>query len=558
MREGLCENFGACELANNRERQRIEDGGAFACRNPACGKPLQEGVGDGGDRRKWPLPLVLGGAAFLACAAALGGWFVLRPAQLPVDNKPKIASDRPIGAAPSDGGKRDVSQPPTIPAVVQQIQAKPSETVPPPPSRERILRLAGSNTIGAELAPALVKEFLLSRGAAHIERRQMGDGEYAISADMDGKPVEATITAHGSATGFKALADGSADIADSSRPISPKEEQQLQAAGIGRDVGSEYVIGMDGIAIIANKSNPVGTLTIEQLARLFAGEAKWKDVGGPESCQDVGIYARDENSGTWELFNLFVLRGGQKSRVLSPSATRFEDSQLLSDRVATDPCGIGFDGLPYVAGNRLLAIQAVNRAYQPTLYTIRTEIYPLSRRLFMYTPKFSRNIEVSRFLQFVASTAGKHIVQEIGFISDEVTPPQHEDIPPLDPRYPKLFTLLGPHEPLSTTILFRTGIDSLDSKAYADLTAIEQMFRQRGLPPRSLVLIGHADSSGSHAMNCELSQRRAAVVERELTKLGLFATDVKGFCDDVPVASNDTDEGRQKNRRVELWIPTHL
>lgn len=450
------------------------------------------------------------------------------------------------------------ASPISAPAVAAVVVPAPATSSDPAPSANQMLRFAGSNTIGAELAPALVKGFLASRGATNVATSKIAAEEIVISAQLDGRSIEVSLAAHGSSTGFAALGQKAADIANASRPISEKEEAQLQSAGVDHDAGSEFVIGQDGIAIIVNRGNPVTTLTIDQLGRLFSGQAKWQDVGGPASCQDVGIYARDRNSGTWELFDLNVLHAGKTPLALSPAALRFEDSQLLSDRVAIDPCGIGFLGLPYVAGNRLLSVEAIGRAYLPTLYTIRTGIYPLSRRLYMYTPKFSTNIEVSRFLKFAGSPAGQRVVQDIGFISNDIKPPAAADVPAQARVYQKLFSAANPHQPLSTIIKFQIGGNTLDAKAQADLGAIEQYFRQNNLPGKSIVLIGHADSSGPHAVNCDLSLRRAELVQKEFLKLGLTASDVKGFCDDVPLASNETEAGRQQNRRVEIWIPARF
>jgi len=519
-----------------------------ACLTLACSSGIAFGVNvDASGASVMPRPLGQQSVFMLAAAPATSD-FPSGP--ISTGSSPSLPPSTPTSRPPAQAAYPASRTPPlTSPSVT---------AVSPAPASDQMLRFAGSNTIGAELAPALVKGFLTSRGATDVVTHKLAAEEVTISALLDGKPVAVSIAAHGSATGFTALGQKAADIADASRPISEKEQGQLQSAGVGPDAGSEFVIGQDGIAVIVNRGNPVTTLTIDQLGRLFSGQATWQDVGGPASCQTVGIYARDGNSGTWELFDLNVLHTGKTPLALSPTASRFEDSQVLSDRVATDPCGIGFIGLPYVDGNRLLSIEAIGRPYLPTLYTIRTGIYPLSRRLYMYTPKFSTNIEVSRFLKFANSPAGQRVVQDIGFISNDITPPSVADVPALAPAYQKLFSATKPYQPLSTTIKFQAGGGTLDAKAQADLGAIEQYFGQNNLPGKNIVLIGHADSSGPRAVNCDLSLRRAELVQKELLKLGLSASVVKGFCDDVPLASNETEAGRQQNRRVEVWIPARL
>lgn len=67
---------------------------------------------------------------------------------------------------------------------------------------------------------------------------------------------------------------------------------------------------------------------------------------------------------------------------------------------------------------------------------------------------------------------------------------------------------------------------------------------------------GHTDSRGSHDLNARLSQARADSVMRYLTEHGIAGArlESKGYGPDKPIDTNDTDEGRQKNRRVEFHI----
>ena len=73
--------------------------------------------------------------------------------------------------------------------------------------------------------------------------------------------------------------------------------------------------------------------------------------------------------------------------------------------------------------------------------------------------------------------------------------------------------------------------------------------------PRLRVIIeGHTDSVGSDEYNMELSGRRAGAVSKYLVSKGIDSTrlQAKGLGETQPIASNDTEEGRAKNRRVEL------
>jgi len=68
---------------------------------------------------------------------------------------------------------------------------------------------------------------------------------------------------------------------------------------------------------------------------------------------------------------------------------------------------------------------------------------------------------------------------------------------------------------------------------------------------------GHTDSDGSDEYNQVLSEKRANSVKNFLVSQGVNAEiTTKGYGESKPVASNDTAEGKQKNRRVEIIIPT--
>jgi hypothetical protein len=71
-----------------------------------------------------------------------------------------------------------------------------------------------------------------------------------------------------------------------------------------------------------------------------------------------------------------------------------------------------------------------------------------------------------------------------------------------------------------------------------------------------VLVVGHTDSVGSDAYNQGLSERRAASARSYLIGAGLESGRVRavGMGENEPIASNDTDAGRQQNRRVEIAI----
>ena len=72
----------------------------------------------------------------------------------------------------------------------------------------------------------------------------------------------------------------------------------------------------------------------------------------------------------------------------------------------------------------------------------------------------------------------------------------------------------------------------------------------------AVVVQGHTDSTGSDAHNQELSERRAGSVEAQLVQRGVDRERITsiGYGEGSPVASNESDHGRQLNRRVEILL----
>jgi OOP family OmpA-OmpF porin len=94
----------------------------------------------------------------------------------------------------------------------------------------------------------------------------------------------------------------------------------------------------------------------------------------------------------------------------------------------------------------------------------------------------------------------------------------------------------------------------------ADLTAEGRSILDRGAamlegnPGTRVEIVGHTDSRGSDEYNQGLSDRRAESVRAYLESKGIAANrlSASGRGESAPIASNDTDEGRAQNRRVEL------
>ncbi|MGE8153381.1 substrate-binding domain-containing protein [Pseudomonas vancouverensis] len=421
----------------------------------------------------------------------------------------------------------------------------------PIPDQGPALRIQGSNTIGAALGPALVEGLLQEQGLRNIHREATDTAnELRLVGENDqGKQVIVEVAAHGSSTGFAALKNANADLAASSRPIKDSELASLKSLGDLKSPSAEQVIAIDGLAIIVHPDNPLHLLDTEQLARIFSGEVKtWEEIGGKGGA--IHLYARDDQSGTYDTFKELVLASHGKN--LGNGAKRFESSEQLSDSVSADPQAIGFIGLPYVRQARAVAIvDGQSQAMLPLNNLIATEDYPLSRRLFFYLPPTGKNPWANALAAFAQSPKGQAIVAANGFIAQTV---QAMTVTP-NALMPEGYQSLSRHaQRLSVNFRFEEGSATLDNKARQDLARVLDFIKQNQKTQGQVTLVGFGDAKSDPARADLLSKLRAMAVRRELVKSGVVFRDIRGFGAQMPVATNNEDEGRIRNRRVEVWV----
>jgi len=103
-------------------------------------------------------------------------------------------------------------------------------------------------------------------------------------------------------------------------------------------------------------------------------------------------------------------------------------------------------------------------------------------------------------------------------------------------------------------LIFAQAQAKIEPSSYDELDKIVTMLET--YPKMVIQLEGHTDNRGTPKLNAKLSQDRADAVRKALVTRGLEEgrLTAKGYGQDVPIADNKTDDGRQKNRRVQFKI----
>ena len=173
-------------------------------------------------------------------------------------------------------------------------------------------------------------------------------------------------------------------------------------------------------------------------------------------------------------------------------------------------------------GIKALAISDGPNAISPSSFTVATEDYPLSRRLFFYTPAQTLNRHVQEFIEFALSKDGQNIADQVGFVGQNL-----------------IAVSSNHHQRLNFNFRFESGSTHLDNKALGDIDRLVTLLHDPTFAGRTVLLNGYTDNQGNPAKNLLLSLLRAQVVARGLKARGIANFLPKGFGAENPVASDN-------------------
>ncbi|MCL4561454.1 MAG: phosphate ABC transporter substrate-binding protein [Chloroflexi bacterium] len=272
---------------------------------------------------------------------------------------------------------------------------------------------AGQAATPSAGTPALEAAYIENKGSDTIVNLALAWAERYQELHSE---IRISVTGGGSGTGIAALINGTVDIANASRQISPEEIKEAGAKGI-KPV--EFVIARDAIGVIVNPKNPVKQLTLPQISAIYKGEiTNWKEVGGED--RPIVRLSRETNSGTHVYFLETVVRLGSSTdkSIFSPDTLLLPSSEGIIAEVRDNPNAIGYDGLGYITPEvKTLGVAKDDRSpfVLPSVATVNSNQYPIARDLYMYTGKPPEGA-VKTYLDWILSPEAQKIVQELGFV----------------------------------------------------------------------------------------------------------------------------------------------
>lgn len=231
---------------------------------------------------------------------------------------------------------------------------------------------------------------------------------------MAKKPGTAiAVTGGGSGTGIAAMINKTCDIANSSRDMKAAEVEKAMSKGVDP---KRIVVAIDGLCIITNGQNPVKKLTMDQIGKIYRGEATdWSQVGGASG--PIALYGRQSNSGTYDFMKEVVMKGEYSSALKSMNG----NAQII-EAIKQDRSGIGYVGVGYVKDIAGITVLDVARNPSTGYYSplnsadVKSGKYPVSRPLNQYLNGTPTGI-VKEFIEFQLSPEGQAIVEKEGFFA---------------------------------------------------------------------------------------------------------------------------------------------
>jgi phosphate transport system substrate-binding protein len=272
-------------------------------------------------------------------------------------------------------------------------------------------------------APGGGREYIENKGSDTLVNLALA---WAERYQEENPLVQISVTGGGSGTGIAALINGTVDIANASRAISPEEQALAETNGIEP---VEFVVARDAIAVIVNPRNPVDRLTLEQVSAIYTGAIdNWREVGGED--RPIVRLSRETNSGTHVYFLEEVIRLGQadSQALFTPDTLLLPSSEGITAEVRDNPNAIGYDGLGYVTPEvKMIAVasQRDGEYVLPSAETVNQGTYPIARDLYMYTAGEPDETE-REYLDWILSAEAQQIVIEVGFVP--IVAPRNQEI----------------------------------------------------------------------------------------------------------------------------------
>jgi phosphate transport system substrate-binding protein len=231
--------------------------------------------------------------------------------------------------------------------------------------------------------------------------------------------VSIQVLGGGSGVGVASLIDGHCDMANASRKMKDKEIQRVTRR-YGKEP-QESIVGYDALAVYVHKSNPLESISLEELAEIYGENGTVTDWSQLDAARKAGFrgkitrVSRQAGGGTHTYFRKAVLGKGRDYKLGSIDQNGSKDVVALVSRT---PSAIGYSGMGYATPEvKMLKVsrRKAEPGVAPTVQNAKDNSYPITRPLYIYTVGEPAG-RVKEYLDWMRSPEGEKVVLELGYV----------------------------------------------------------------------------------------------------------------------------------------------
>ena len=420
---------------------------------------------------------------------------------------------------------------------------------------------AGTPIMGTRLIPALLEGFARVRDLRSF-REEDGDDRftYVLLDPATADPVARIgVTLSSSDAGLVSLLAGETELALSLEEL---DDPAVRAR----------VVGLDAFVPVVSPHNPVRAISIPDLVDALSGEVtSWEALGWPDG-MPIRLHALEEGSGVQQALEAQLL--GPRSLPMADTAERHAAPLGLAARVARDPMALGVTLASQSGGATALPLTgACGFRQSATPLAVKAEDYPLTLPLLMHTRAERLPLMAREFLDFLTTEPAQRIIRRIGFIDlgaeaieleeqgrrlANAIAAAGESVELADLQ--ALVAEMEGTQRLSSTFRFQPGESRLDGASRENVRSLARALEAGLHDGRELVFAGFTDGDGPSHVNLRIAEERATAVRDAVREAApLLSSDrvtmrVAAFGEAMPIACDDSEQGRRSNRRVEVWL----
>ena len=410
------------------------------------------------------------------------------------------------------------------------------------------VRVVGEAEAGRRMLPPLLSAFAAARGFVMTEE----DAGFVLSEAQTGRAVARfAFEPRTPESAAEALRLGVADLA--------------LAATAQPDLAAQ-TLGLEALVAVVSPQNPLRSLATADLARALSGQIlNWQELGGPD--MPVVVHALRDGTG---------FRSAVEARLgQALVATELHDTQgALDAAVGRDPWALAVSsGSSVLMAQVLTLTDSCGFALSPTTMAVRAGDYPLTLPFFVLAPKRRLPLVAREFLEFLEAPGAQPAIAEAGLIDRGA---ERAALLGDGQRLANAIRVLGPDVPveevqrltaamagaerLSLTFRYDEDGQALDALSQGALAGLVRLIETGGFSDMDLTFAAFSDGQGEGAANRERSQQRADAlldaVADAVPDLGDLRVRLRSeaFGEALPIACDESQIGRQLNRRVEVWL----